>query len=288
MSLPTFWVALFLQLIFYKTLQLLPILSPANATTTYTWKSSKTSVAKVSKTGLVTPVKTGTAKITVKTANGKSASVKVKVVNPYAATAVAIATPNGKTVTAGDTLQLAANAYPTNAIYKLTWKSSKTSVAKVNSKGVVTGVKAGTAKITVTTDSGRTVSVTVTVVKASKRKELKSYLNTNAESTAAKLGLYFLRESYRDAADSINVFPDDTWYEKVYMISLYSNNTAHCLEGVYPGMSYSAATSTLNGKGYSVSITMNNGVIVYNYKKSGYTVSFTLSNQKVQAVHMSV
>ena len=145
-----------------KTLQLLPILSPANASTTYTWKSSKTSVAKVSKTGLVTPVATGTTTITVKTANSKSASVKVKVVNPYAATSVSILSGE-RSVMVGDTLALFTSVYPSDAIYKLTWKSSKTSVAKVNSNGVVTGVKAGTAKITVTTDSGRTASVTVTV-----------------------------------------------------------------------------------------------------------------------------
>ena len=145
-----------------KTLQLQPILTPATASTTYTWKSSKTAVATVSKTGLVTPVKTGTTTITVKTANGKSASVKVNVVNPNAATAVAIASGE-RSVMVGDTLQLRASVSPSSAIYKLTWKSSKTSVAKVSSSGLVTGVKAGTAKITVTTDSGRSTSVTVTV-----------------------------------------------------------------------------------------------------------------------------
>lgn len=47
--------------------------------TTLTWKSSKPSVVKVSKTGKVKALKRGTAIITVKTINGKKATVKIKV-----------------------------------------------------------------------------------------------------------------------------------------------------------------------------------------------------------------
>ena len=49
---------------------------------------------------------------------------------------------------------------------KLTFKSSKTSIATVSSKGVVTGKKVGTAKITVTPKSGKKKTITVTVAKA--------------------------------------------------------------------------------------------------------------------------
>ena len=62
-----------------KTLTLSPTLSPTTARTTYTWSTSNKKIAKVSSSGVVTPVKAGTATITVKTANGKKASVKVKV-----------------------------------------------------------------------------------------------------------------------------------------------------------------------------------------------------------------
>lgn len=64
-----------------KTLTLSPTLSPSTARTTYTWSTSSKKIAKVSSSGVVTPVKAGTATITVKTANGKKASVKVKVTN---------------------------------------------------------------------------------------------------------------------------------------------------------------------------------------------------------------
>lgn len=61
-------------------LMLSPVLAPVNARTTLSWSSDKTGVAKVSKAGLVTAVKAGTAKITVKAKDGKKAVITVKVV----------------------------------------------------------------------------------------------------------------------------------------------------------------------------------------------------------------
>ncbi|MEE1057708.1 MAG: Ig-like domain-containing protein [Acutalibacteraceae bacterium] len=53
--------------------------TPSDATTTYTWTSSDTSVATVNKYGNVTAIGTGTATITVKTSNGKTATCTVVV-----------------------------------------------------------------------------------------------------------------------------------------------------------------------------------------------------------------
>ena len=44
------------------------------------WKTSKKKVASVSGSGAVTALRKGTATITVKTSNGKKATVKIKVV----------------------------------------------------------------------------------------------------------------------------------------------------------------------------------------------------------------
>ncbi|MEG2222723.1 MAG: Ig-like domain-containing protein, partial [Oscillospiraceae bacterium] len=71
-------------------------------------------------------------------------------------------------VTVGKTVQLTGSTVPANATnQKVTWSSSASSVAKVDSNGVVTGVKAGTATITVkTVDGGKTATCKVTVTAA--------------------------------------------------------------------------------------------------------------------------
>ena len=62
-----------------KTYTLIKTVSPSNAVTSYTWSSSNTSVATVDKNGKVTAKASGTATITVKTSNGKTANCKVTV-----------------------------------------------------------------------------------------------------------------------------------------------------------------------------------------------------------------
>ena len=62
-----------------KSYTLTKTVSPSNAATSYTWRSSNTSVATVDSNGKVTAKKAGTATITVKTSNGKTATCKVTV-----------------------------------------------------------------------------------------------------------------------------------------------------------------------------------------------------------------
>ena len=62
-----------------RTYTLIKTVSPSNAVTSYTWRSSNTSVATVDKNGKVTAKASGTATITVKTSNGKTATCKVTV-----------------------------------------------------------------------------------------------------------------------------------------------------------------------------------------------------------------
>ena len=72
------------------------------------------------------------------------------------------------TVQVGKTLQLTGTITPSTATNQsVTWSSGNSAVATVNSSGVVTGVKAGTATITVkTADGGKTATCKVTVTSA--------------------------------------------------------------------------------------------------------------------------
>ena len=139
--------------------------SPSNATNkTLTWSSSNTSVATVSN-GVVKAVGFGTATITAKSNNGKTASCKVTV-NPIQPTGIK-ATPETSTLYGlNGTVKLTANVMPSNATNKaVTWSSNNTSVATVSSDGTVKAVGYGTAVITAKTVNGLTSNCTITVKK---------------------------------------------------------------------------------------------------------------------------
>ncbi len=147
------------------TQQLNATIAPANATNqNVTWTSSNTAVATVNSSGLVTAVATGTATITVKTADGNKTATSAITVSAIPVSSVAVS-PTSASLYTGNAQQLTATVSPTNATNKnVTWSSSNTSVATVNSSGLVTAVAAGTATITATTQDGsKTATATITV-----------------------------------------------------------------------------------------------------------------------------
>ena len=143
-----------------STITLTPTILPTGAETTYSWSSSDRSVATVSSSGVVTGVSKGTATITVKTANGKTATCKVTVT---AATPYSVSLPTSRTVELGETTKLSASVSPSYAEYTLTWSSDDESVATISSSGEVTAVGVGTAKINVRTNNWKTATCTVNV-----------------------------------------------------------------------------------------------------------------------------
>ena len=135
-----------------------------------TWKSDKPEIATVDANGKVTAVKVGEATITVTTEDcGKTATCKVTV--KAATVAVTGVTLNKATLSliAGASETLTATVAPADATnQKVTWKSDKPEIATVDANGKVTGVKAGEATITVTTeDGGKTATCKVTVSETS-------------------------------------------------------------------------------------------------------------------------
>lgn len=69
------------------------------------------------------------------------------------------------TLTVGKTLNLKAYTEPENVITKVSWYSSNNKVAKVDSNGVVTAMKAGSVTITAKTYNGLKASCKITVTK---------------------------------------------------------------------------------------------------------------------------
>ena len=133
---------------------------PSGASAGVVWTSSNTKVATVDN-GIVTGVSKGTATITAKTNDGKTASCTVKV--GAAVTGVTLSSA-ALTLDQGETSVLTATVMPSDAGNKtVTWTSSDEKVAAV-SGGIVTAKSGGTATITATTINGKKSSCEITVV----------------------------------------------------------------------------------------------------------------------------
>jgi uncharacterized protein YjdB len=150
-----------------NTVTLDATVAPSNATNkNVTWASNNTGVATVNSEGVVTGVSVGIAGITVTTEDGRfNRTCIVTVQNAViAVTGVSLSKPSA-TILVNGTEQLTANITPSDATDKdVTWNSNNVSVATVGQNGVVTGISAGIATITVTTRDGQLTSTcTVTV-----------------------------------------------------------------------------------------------------------------------------
>lgn len=145
-----------------QTYDLNGLVHPLGGTINQSWSSSNSSVVKVAGGGVITALKPGVATITVKTYNGKIDTCKVTVSGGVSSTSVTL-DKSSLSIAAGQTYQLNGTIYPANTTDTVTWKSSNTTVATVSSNGLIKGVKAGSATITVTTTSGKTATCKVTV-----------------------------------------------------------------------------------------------------------------------------
>ena len=137
--------------------------TPRNAEKVLTWTSSSPDVATVSGNGTVTPKKVGRTVITVKTDNGLSAKITVRVVD---AERIKFKEGTRKQITIYKKAKLHIIASPSKVKPRLTWTSSDPEVVTVSKRGVIKGVGYGTATVTATTANGKTAKITVRVVGA--------------------------------------------------------------------------------------------------------------------------
>lgn len=135
-----------------RQFQLNAIITPSNATNkNIVWTSSNTSVAIVDSNWLVTPVWNWDITISIELDwHTDSCSLSVSLIP---VTWVSLNKNSLEFSEAWETSQLTATIAPSDASNKnITWSSSNTSIATVNSTGLVTSVAEGTCTITVTTE----------------------------------------------------------------------------------------------------------------------------------------
>ncbi len=127
------------------------------------WTSSNPSIASV-ENGKVTALSGGTSTITA-TVGNVTAKCKITVSDRIKVSGVKL-NDQSIQIVEGNTYQLKATVLPENAENKkITWSASDEKIAAVDENGLVTGIAAGSAQITVTTDDGEkesTCAVTVT------------------------------------------------------------------------------------------------------------------------------
>lgn len=173
--------------------------TPAGSWSTFTFKSSKASVASVTADGMVTVKKTGKAKITVKTYNGKSAAFTVTAKKKPVSVKLGDAS-----VTLGVGQQYAPKAtLSSGAASELTWTSDDETVAafdgaKLNAVGI------GSANIAATTYNGLTATCAVTVLPAPTSVGLGDHTLTLSVGMTRKLSAKAAAAGYDACADSFS------------------------------------------------------------------------------------
>ncbi len=147
-------------------------LSAGSASYKCPYSSSNPSVASVAEAGgLVTAKKVGTATITVRTYNGRTATCKVTVKAASNKTPVIKLNKANLTLTVGESYTLKPSVTPSKSV-TYSYSSSNSAVASV-SKGKITAKKAGTATITVKASGCKSATCKVTVKAASKSPEIR-------------------------------------------------------------------------------------------------------------------
>ena len=139
---------------------LVPTVTPANAEYTLTWKVTNSSIATVYQNGMITGKTVGETDLKVSADNGVYTMCRIVVYKPSASS---VSMKSALSLDVGESTYLTPSVYPSNADYSLSWTSSDEDVATVTSAGRVNAVGAGTAKITVQTNNGKSATCMVTV-----------------------------------------------------------------------------------------------------------------------------
>ncbi len=254
-----------------RQLQLTATVAPTNATDkSLTWSSSNTAVATVSSQGIVTGVAIGSATITATANDGSnvSASITISVVEAKATVTEITLSAASNSLYTGFTLPVTAVTAPDDAAdTSVTWSSSNTAVATVDSEGLVTGVAAGSVTITATANDGGGASGSIALTVN------ESYpINFDKSATSTHSGRYLQAIRLQPAngsQQSIDVA--SALYSAIYYNLTATADGFSCVAGetLTPEFYYQATGGWMSG--YVYVDTGNDGTFSYSDTADGLT-----------------
>lgn len=119
------------------------------------WSSSDETVATVSSNGLITAIAPGTFTLTVTIDGQVGRDIYTKSIDVRVPINRIILNPGRKNLRIGDTFNIIPTIFPENAYNKgISWESSNSQIATIDSSGIATGVTSGTVLITATAQDG--------------------------------------------------------------------------------------------------------------------------------------
>jgi len=207
--------------------------SQYDVTSSVSWSSSSTAVATISASGIATCVGAGQATITA--AAGSVTGQTLLTVTPGTLTSITV-TPANPNIAATSALQFTAtgtfsDGSQQNITSTVTWSSSATNIAGINSTGLATALAAGQTTITATSGSisnTATLTVTSAVLAAIQITPLSPIVPLGATGQLSATGIY-TDGSSNDITDMV------TWSSSVPTVAIISNGAG--TQGLATGLS---------------------------------------------------
>ena len=277
---------------------------PENTMCGFTYKSSDENIVQVdAATGALTAVAVGTAKVIATSANSKAVQAECEVIVKPAPTDVVLSVTSLK-LGKGNTYSILESGFakcvPEDSHTSYTFKSSNTKVVTVSAAGLLKGVKAGSAKITVTSHNGIKKTFKVTVYNAPRKVTVSPTAVTLGEEMSAALKLSFPSKTYSlykfESSDESVVTVDESG--KLYAVkagtatvtvTTANGKTARCAVTVHPAptfVEFLYGTYEISaGMSETMDVVIDDGAMAsYTFTSSDPTVATIDANGKLTGV----
>lgn len=271
---------------------------PTNATNkTLKWTSSNTSVATVDSKGSITAGATkGYAIITAAATDGSGKSAECVVLSKpkVAITGLTINYGTALDLLLGDATYLKATIIPANASTQtVTWASSNTSVATIDSTGLLKGLTVGETTVTATGDN-KTASIKITVTNTEYNYGVAANFRRRVNVRASASGLSKL-VGYAYLGDTFKILgKTGSWYYIQYNNTTKGYIWASYLNATKTSAAYTSAGSSTTSPGVTTSpgttatptkVTIANCLYAVNVRASASTTSTRIGKASLGATY---